>query len=165
MANNVQDAFLTEEIHATDDFKEYEIVFMNVDVPMNQPQSGKKRKQSVEESSSPQKSIKITIRQQKLVERKRDDYDSKDRLDPGSHKGNLENVDDDDDKDKEKVDKEEGGEMGSLETRTEKMQTPIPTPPRSPRKILSSDKNITQELTDIVPLLTITTSKTPHSKQ
>ncbi|GJY42253.1 hypothetical protein Tco_0429523 [Tanacetum coccineum] len=31
-------AFLTEEIHATDDFKEYETVFMNVDVTMNQPQ-------------------------------------------------------------------------------------------------------------------------------
>ncbi|GJR88002.1 hypothetical protein Tco_0212013 [Tanacetum coccineum] len=34
----VDKAFLTEEIHATDDFKEYETVFMNVDVPMNQPQ-------------------------------------------------------------------------------------------------------------------------------
>ncbi|GJY49414.1 hypothetical protein Tco_0439370 [Tanacetum coccineum] len=34
----IPDAFLTEEIHATDDFKEYETVFMNVDVPMNQPQ-------------------------------------------------------------------------------------------------------------------------------
>nr|GEZ08207.1 hypothetical protein [Tanacetum cinerariifolium] len=42
---------------------------------------------------------------------------------------------------------EEGGEMGSLETRTEEMQAPIPTPPRSPRTILSLDKNITQELT------------------
>nr|GEV25074.1 hypothetical protein [Tanacetum cinerariifolium] len=31
-------AFLTEEIHATNDFKEYEMVFMTVDVPMNQPQ-------------------------------------------------------------------------------------------------------------------------------
>ncbi|GJV16946.1 hypothetical protein Tco_1362269 [Tanacetum coccineum] len=34
----IPDAFLTEEIRATDDFKEYETVFMNVDVPMNQPQ-------------------------------------------------------------------------------------------------------------------------------
>ncbi|GJZ64407.1 hypothetical protein Tco_0620828 [Tanacetum coccineum] len=47
-----------------------------------------------------------------------------------------------------KEDEEEGGEMGSLETRTEEMQTPIPTKLRSPRTILSSDKNITQELTD-----------------
>ncbi|GJW13609.1 hypothetical protein Tco_0017742 [Tanacetum coccineum] len=34
----ISDAFLTEEIHATDDFKEYEMVFMNVVVPKNQPQ-------------------------------------------------------------------------------------------------------------------------------
>ncbi|GJV65458.1 hypothetical protein Tco_1476286 [Tanacetum coccineum] len=34
----IPDAFLTEEIRATDDFKEYETVFMNVDVPINQPQ-------------------------------------------------------------------------------------------------------------------------------
>nr|GEW77612.1 hypothetical protein [Tanacetum cinerariifolium] len=32
----IPDAFLTKEIRATDDFKEYEMVFMNVDVPMNQ---------------------------------------------------------------------------------------------------------------------------------
>nr|GFA89068.1 hypothetical protein [Tanacetum cinerariifolium] len=37
---------------------------------------------------------------------------------------------------------------GSLEIRTEKMQTPIPSPPRSPRKYLSSDKAIDQELTN-----------------
>ncbi|GKE50401.1 hypothetical protein Tco_1481659 [Tanacetum coccineum] len=180
------------EIRATDDFKEYETVFMNVDVLMNQPQpvvstqgthrstprahrtptltaspQGKKRKQSVGESSSPQKSLKITIRQKKVVEEEKDDDDSEYRLELGSHKENSEYVDDDDDDDKdaEKVDEEEGGEMGSLETRTEEMQTPIPTKPRSPRTILSSDKNITQELTDIVPLLTTTTSKTPHSKR
>ncbi|GJT51871.1 hypothetical protein Tco_0978028, partial [Tanacetum coccineum] len=54
----------------------------------------------------------------------------------------------------------EGGEMGSLETRIEETQTTIPTPPRSPRTILSSDKNITQELTDTVPLPT--TLHTPN---
>ncbi|GKD30862.1 hypothetical protein Tco_1241640, partial [Tanacetum coccineum] len=151
----------------TDDFKEYETVFMNVDDLMNQPQpvvstqgthrstprahrtptltaspQGKKRKHSARESSSPQKSLKIIIRQQKVVE------------------GNK----DDDDKYDEKVDEEEGRDMGSLETRTEKMQTPIPTPPRSPRTILSLDKNITQELTETVPLPTTTTSNTSHSK-
>ncbi|GJR75918.1 hypothetical protein Tco_0088283 [Tanacetum coccineum] len=108
----------------------------------------KKKKQSARESSSPQKSLKITIRQQKVVEGYKDDDDSEDRLEPESHKDKPEFVDDDDDKVDEKVVEEEGGEMGSLETRIEKMQTPIPTPPRSPRKILSSDKNITQELTE-----------------
>ncbi|GJS24121.1 hypothetical protein Tco_0452753 [Tanacetum coccineum] len=83
----ILDAFLTEEIHATDDFKEYEMVFMNVDVLMNQPQpvvstqgthrstprahmtpnltaspQGKKRKQIVGESSSPRKTHKITFK-------------------------------------------------------------------------------------------------------
>nr|GEW26847.1 uncharacterized mitochondrial protein AtMg00810-like [Tanacetum cinerariifolium] len=83
----ILDAFLTMEIRATDDFKEYETVFMNVDVPMNQPQpvvstqrthrstprahrtptltsspKGKKRKQSAREASSPRQSYKITIK-------------------------------------------------------------------------------------------------------
>ncbi|GKC31975.1 hypothetical protein Tco_1039269 [Tanacetum coccineum] len=78
------------EIRATDDFKKYEKVFMNVDVPMNQPQlvvstqgthrsiprayrtptlttspQGKKRKQSAEESSSLRNIHKITIKKRK----------------------------------------------------------------------------------------------------
>ncbi|GKF18217.1 hypothetical protein Tco_0063135 [Tanacetum coccineum] len=39
------------------------------------------------------------------------------------------------------------------------MQTTIPTPLSSPRKILSSDKKTSQELTDIVSNPTTTTSK------
>ncbi|GKG62495.1 hypothetical protein Tco_0634268, partial [Tanacetum coccineum] len=73
--------------------------------------------------------------------------------------------DDDDDDDEEKVDEKKDADMDSLETRTEEMQIPIPTAPRSPRIILSSDKNITHKLTDIVPLLIVTTSKTQHSKR
>ncbi|GKG19264.1 hypothetical protein Tco_0376363, partial [Tanacetum coccineum] len=34
----ISDAFLTTEVRETDDFKEYETVFMKVVVPMNQPQ-------------------------------------------------------------------------------------------------------------------------------
>ncbi|GKE89494.1 hypothetical protein Tco_1566969, partial [Tanacetum coccineum] len=34
----IPDAFLTDEIRATDDYKEYETVFVRVYVPMNQPQ-------------------------------------------------------------------------------------------------------------------------------
>ncbi|GJW15103.1 hypothetical protein Tco_0019236 [Tanacetum coccineum] len=229
----IPDAFLTKEICATDDFNEYETVFMNIDVPMNQPQPvvstqgmhrstprahrtptltastyGKKRKQTAGESSSLRKSHKITIRKkkqsttpipppaqeniakvqekldeeeiEKMVEGDKDEElyasefadsmlnddfdDSGTRLEPGSHKENPEHVDDDDDDD-EKVDETKDAEMGSLETRTEEMQTPIPTPPRSPRIILSSDKNTTQELTDAVPLPTVTTSKDPKSKR
>nr|GEW84027.1 hypothetical protein [Tanacetum cinerariifolium] len=88
-----------EEIQATDDFKEYEMVFMKVDVLMNQP---RKRKQSAKESISPHKSLKITIRQQKVVEGNKDDDDFENRLEPGSHKDNPKHVDDNDDKDDEK---------------------------------------------------------------
>ncbi|GJU84043.1 hypothetical protein Tco_1291589 [Tanacetum coccineum] len=191
----IQDEFLTKEISVVDDFKKYKTVFMNVDVLMNQSQpvvstqgthmitprayrtpilttaspQEKKRKQSVGETSSLKKSLKITIRQKQVDEGEKynqsyDDVDdSDDRLEPESHKKNPEHVDDDDDKDK--VDEKKDDEMGSLKTRTEEIQTLIPTPTRSPRTILSSDKNITQELTDTVSLPTATTSKDPHSKR
>ncbi|GJS25283.1 retrovirus-related pol polyprotein from transposon TNT 1-94 [Tanacetum coccineum] len=94
----------------------------------------------------------------KVVEGEKDDDESDDRLEPGSYKENLKYVDDD--YDEEKAAEKKDADMGCLETRTEEMQTAIPTPPRSPRTILSSNKNITQELTDIVTLLTATTSKT-----
>ncbi|GJW02749.1 hypothetical protein Tco_1561605 [Tanacetum coccineum] len=151
----ILEKFLTEEIRATNDYKDYETVFVNVVVPMNQPQlviftqgthrstprahrtptlttaspQGKKRKQSVDEGEKDAQSYDDV-----------DDFDN--RLKPESHKENPEYVDDDNDKEDEKVDEKEGNETGSLEIRTEKMQTPIPTTPRSPRINLSSDKNI-----------------------
>ncbi|GKA38703.1 hypothetical protein Tco_0731254 [Tanacetum coccineum] len=120
------------------------------------PQETKKRKQAAGESSSPRKSLKITIKQKQLVEK--DDDDSEDRIEPGSHKDNPEVVDDDDDNEREK----KGDELGSLEVRNEETQTTIPTPLSSPRKILSSDKKTFQELTDIVSNPTTSTSK--HSQ-
>ncbi|GJZ34269.1 hypothetical protein Tco_0580086, partial [Tanacetum coccineum] len=90
----ILDAFLTNEIHATDDYKEYE--------------TGKKRKKSVGESNSPQKSLKITIRQKLVSKGEKDEQsyevvdDSDNRLELGSHKENPEHVDDDDDKEEEK---------------------------------------------------------------
>ncbi|GJZ26425.1 hypothetical protein Tco_0570678 [Tanacetum coccineum] len=126
---------------------------------------GKKRKQIAGESSTPQKSLKITIRQQKVVDQEKDDDDSENRLEPRSHKDYLETIDDDADNYVEKVDKEERGEMGSLETRTGETQTTIPTPHRYPKTLLSLDKNISQELTNTEPLPTTTTSITSHSKR
>ncbi|GJR79114.1 hypothetical protein Tco_0149899 [Tanacetum coccineum] len=152
----ILDEFLTEEIRVTDDFKEYETVFVGVDVPMNQPQP-------VVSTQGTHRSTPRAHRTPTVIKGEKDDDDSEDRLVLRSHKENPEHVDDDDDE--EKVDEKKDAKMGSLETRTEEMQTPIPTPPRSPRKILSSDKNITQELTDIVSLPTATTSKTSHSKR
>ncbi|GKB77125.1 hypothetical protein Tco_0944020 [Tanacetum coccineum] len=53
---------------------------------------------------------------------------------------------------------------GSMETRNEQMQTPIPTPNRSPRKDLSSDKTILEELTAPVSPTTTTTSKSKSKR-
>ncbi|GJY00251.1 hypothetical protein Tco_0357269, partial [Tanacetum coccineum] len=157
----ILDAFLTAEIRETNDFKEYETVFMKVNVPMNQPQpvvstqgmhritpsthrsptvsasppKTKKRKQIARESSSPRKSLKITIKQKQIVDK--DNDDSKDRIEPGS----------------------------SLEIRNEETQTTIPTPLSSPQKILSSDKETFQKLKDIVSNPTTTTSKYSQVKK
>ncbi|GJR49386.1 hypothetical protein Tco_1399907 [Tanacetum coccineum] len=184
----IPDAFLTDEIHSTTDYTEYETVFVKVVVLMNQPQpvvstqgthritpsthrtptltnaspQGKKRKQSARETSSPIKSLKVTIKQKQVVKGGKDEEsyaskfaasmlhddvdDSGNRLESGSHKENPEHDDDDDENEKDKKDekKDDVGthEMGSLENRTEKMQTPIPTTPRSPRINLSLDKTI-----------------------
>ncbi|GKB02292.1 hypothetical protein Tco_0830381 [Tanacetum coccineum] len=77
------------------------------------PLEKKKRKQTAGESSSPRKSLKITIKQKQIVEK--DDDDSEDRIEPGSHKDNLEFVVDDDDKAEEK----HSDDIGSLEIRNE----------------------------------------------
>ncbi|GJV31807.1 hypothetical protein Tco_1392207 [Tanacetum coccineum] len=123
----IPNAFLTNEIRAIEDYKEYETVFVNVVVLINQPQ--------------PVVSTQGTHR---------------------SHKKHPEVVVDDDNNKEEKKDEMEGNEVGSLDTRTEKMQTLNPITPRSPRINLSSDKNIAQELTDTISLSTPTTSKDSH---
>ncbi|GKC81035.1 hypothetical protein Tco_1136752, partial [Tanacetum coccineum] len=56
-AKLIPNAFLTKEIRATDDIKEYEMVFMNVDVPLNQPQPS-----SGEEEEANCWRIKFTIK-------------------------------------------------------------------------------------------------------
>ncbi|GJS31632.1 ribonuclease H-like domain-containing protein [Tanacetum coccineum] len=115
---------IDEDYHSIKDVipLEYETVFVGVDVLMNQPQpiistqgthrsthrahrtptvstaspQGKKRKQIIGESSSPPKSLKITIRQKQVIKGEKDDDDSKDMLEPRSHKENPEHVDDND---------------------------------------------------------------------
>ncbi|GKA16885.1 hypothetical protein Tco_0696722 [Tanacetum coccineum] len=108
-----------------------------------------------------------------------DDDNSGTRIEPKSHKENPKNVDDDDDEnDKEKKDEGnrddaedkdnddhsdhtlvESKEIGSIETRKEKMQTPILSPTRCPRTNLSSDKTLSQELTESVSPSTAKSSK------
>nr|GEU73450.1 hypothetical protein [Tanacetum cinerariifolium] len=135
----IPDAFLIDKIHATDDYKEEE------------------EEKTARDTSSLLKSLKVTMKQKQVVEGERDeesyadnivasmlhdddDFDTK--IEPESHKEHPELVDDDDDNEEEKRDKKKYDEMGSLEIRTDKMQTSILTPPRSPRIILSLDKNI-----------------------
>ncbi|GJV16736.1 hypothetical protein Tco_1362059 [Tanacetum coccineum] len=82
------------------------------------------------------------------------DEDSGDMLEPGSHKENPKKNDDDVEKKDYKKDADDDDHTnhalirtqvpGSLEIRTQKMHTPIPSPPRSPRINLSSDKAIDQ---------------------
>ncbi|GJW34775.1 hypothetical protein Tco_0057695, partial [Tanacetum coccineum] len=100
-----------------------------------------KRKQTVGESSSPKKSLKITIKQNQLF--KKDDDDSEDRIEPGSHKDNPEVVvDDDDDNEREKKD----DEMGGLEIRNKETQTTIPTPLRALRRMCRRQGYMIQDM-------------------
>ncbi|GJS63759.1 hypothetical protein Tco_0678323 [Tanacetum coccineum] len=111
-----------------------------------------------------------------------DEEDSGTRLEPGSHKVNPEILDDDDNddamekKDDNKDDNDDDDNddhddyafiknkrTGSSETRTKKMQTPIPLPHRSLRINLPSNKGVTQELTVFVSP-TPATSSQDHSK-
>ncbi|GKD29453.1 hypothetical protein Tco_1240231 [Tanacetum coccineum] len=275
--------FLSDDIRATMECKEYEKVFVRIDIPTIQPQSvestqgtnrtpratrtptptaevvQKKRKSKAvaRESSTPRKSLKVTIKQKKpsttsipppsddrerdeiaeatilsLTKHKtalaaeaqenvakvqekileediekmvdgededsyasafadsvfQDEEDTRTRIEPGSHKENPKVVDDDDvddnvdkekkdddvndDVEKEKKDEEKDDDdknddkvSGSLETRNEQTQTPIPSPPRSPRNDLSSDKTLSEELTANVSPTPDTTSKDPSMSQ
>ncbi|GJY18505.1 hypothetical protein Tco_0389996 [Tanacetum coccineum] len=140
----ILNSFLTDEIHTTDDYNKYEMVFVLVEVPKIQPQpvistqgthrttpsayrsptltttspQRKKGKQVFRDTSSPRKSLKVTIKQKHVVEGEKDDksyarkfaasmfYDDVDdynnTLEPGSHKENPEVIDDDDVNDDEK---------------------------------------------------------------
>nr|GEW68329.1 hypothetical protein [Tanacetum cinerariifolium] len=84
----ITNTFLTKEIHATDDFKESTPRAHRTPTLTASPQ-GKKRKQNVIDSSSPQNSLKITVRQQKVVEGNKDDDDSEDRLDLSTNQNML----------------------------------------------------------------------------
>ncbi|GKA04009.1 hypothetical protein Tco_0676790, partial [Tanacetum coccineum] len=121
----IPDEFLTEEIRATDDYKEYEMVFVGIDVLMNQPQSvvstqgthmsiPRAHKTPTLTTASPQgKKRKKSADKSDKYEQSYDDADeSDDRLELGSHKENPKHVDDDDDK--EKVDEKKDDEIGVL---------------------------------------------------
>ncbi|GKD17943.1 hypothetical protein Tco_1207101 [Tanacetum coccineum] len=129
----ILDAFLTDEIREIDDFKDYEVVFLKVVVPMEQPQL-------VVSTQGTNRGIPRALRSPTISTSPQEKKKRKQK--PESHKENPEVVDDDDDNEKEKVEEKKDDEMGSLEFRTEKTQTTISTPPSSPRKNLPSNKKI-----------------------
>ncbi|GJW62243.1 hypothetical protein Tco_0111578 [Tanacetum coccineum] len=147
------------EIRATNDYKEYETVFVNVVVLMNQPQSVVSTQRTYRSTPRAHRTPTLTTaspqgkRRGEKKSNGRDKFttkitESNYQTEAGgrSHKEHPKVVDDDNKE--EKKDEKEDNEIGSLEIRTEKMQTQIPIIPRSPRINLSSDKNIAQELTD-----------------
>ncbi|GJW68717.1 hypothetical protein Tco_0123141 [Tanacetum coccineum] len=103
--------------------------------------------------------------------------DSDTRIESDSHKDKPKNIDDDDENKDDKKDDDDDNydddqtdralirtqRTGSLEIRNENMQTPIPSPPRAPRKDLSSNKDITQEIMVCISP-TPATSSQDHSK-
>ncbi|GJZ43520.1 hypothetical protein Tco_0590775 [Tanacetum coccineum] len=132
--------------------------------------------------------MKVTIKRKQVGEGEKDeelyasefsnsmfnnDDDSGTKIEPESHKENPEVVDDNEVKDNADYTNHSlvgTYATGSMETRNEQMQTPIPTPNRSHRKDLSSGKTISEELTapestDTVSLSTATTSKYPQKER
>ncbi|GJU90584.1 retrovirus-related pol polyprotein from transposon TNT 1-94 [Tanacetum coccineum] len=207
----IPNKFITDDIHATEEYKEYMKVFIRVDVltiqsqlvestqgpHMTTPSAHRERDEIAEATllslalhktaiaAKAQENVSKKLEEEeiaKMVEGDEDeeslasefadsmlnDDDSGTRIEPGSHKEHPETVDDDktekekkdDETNDEKAnDDEKKDETGSMETRKEKIQTLIPSPTRSPRKNLSSDKTLSQELTEIVSPSKPTTSK------
>nr|GEZ93897.1 L10-interacting MYB domain-containing protein-like [Tanacetum cinerariifolium] len=160
----------TGEIRVTDDFKEYETVFMNVDVLINQAQSvvstqgmhrstprahrtptltaspqGKRGKQIIGESSSPRKTYKITIKRKKKEETKAE-----------SHKENSKNVNDDDEEiEKKKKDEEIEKEKKDEEIEKEKKDDNV----EKTDKVVKEKDIVDDVMGSTVSPITTTTSK------
>ncbi|GKA95458.1 hypothetical protein Tco_0817496 [Tanacetum coccineum] len=110
-----------------------------------------------------------------------DEEDFGDKIEPGSHKDKPETIDDDEEEEEKKKDDKKDDDddddnddhddhalirnrrTGSSKIRNAKMQLPIPSLPRSPRRDLYSNMDTTQELTVSVSP-TPATSTQDHSK-
>ncbi|GJV81365.1 hypothetical protein Tco_1517235 [Tanacetum coccineum] len=178
-------ALLTAKIKETDDFKEYETVFMMVDVLMNKPQSvvstqgtnrntpraprtptvsaspreSKKRKQTAEESKSYASAFADTVLND-------NDDETGSKLEPRSHKEHPEHVSDDDEikkKDEEVEKKKEVVEIvkeTNVDDTSAKKNKEVVT---EKEVVAISDKTISEEFTDTVTPTTATSSKTPST--
>nr|GEX97189.1 hypothetical protein [Tanacetum cinerariifolium] len=161
----ISDVLLTVEIGDTDDFKEYETVFMNVD--MNQPQLVVSTQGTHRSTPRAHRTPTLTAIQEKLDEEIEKMVEGdKDEESYASEFAALVLNDDVDDSSTrieptDGVIKEKDVDVvtSSMEFRKKKMQTPIPSPTISPRKVSSSDKTVFEELTATVSPTTATTSK------
>ncbi|GJZ10718.1 hypothetical protein Tco_0545477 [Tanacetum coccineum] len=109
----ILDAFITTKIHATVNIKEYETVFMKVDVLMNQSRPVVSTQGTHRSTPRAHRTPTLTAspqgkKRKQSGERDHDHDNSEDSLEPESHKDNPEHVDDDDDTDDKNVDEEEG---------------------------------------------------------
>nr|GEW00181.1 hypothetical protein [Tanacetum cinerariifolium] len=231
----IPDNLITNVIRDTQEYKDYVEKYRGVDVPMIQPQPVKftqgthrtpratrtpnptdvvqkksKGTPAVGETSSPMKSLKIRVRQQKLVftippppsndqerydihettllslalhktaknaeeqeniatikeKQLEDDVEKiieEDRAE--SHKENPKEIEDDEEENKDdKKDDDDNDDhddhtliktqrTGNSKTRTDKVKTPIPSPLRSPRTNLSSDKDGWGGVTSVVQMM------------
>ncbi|GJX78077.1 hypothetical protein Tco_0324888 [Tanacetum coccineum] len=170
----IPDEFLTKEIRATDDFKEYETVFMKVVVSTNQPQpvvstqgthrstprgnkthiiftaspQGKKRKQSVGESS-------LVAEAQENIAKVQENLDEEEieKMDKAqeSYETSRNITDDDEEIEKEKKDEEIKKEKN--DDNVEKTDEVVK------EKDIFNDATVSEELTATVSPITTTTSK------
>ncbi|GJU16473.1 retrovirus-related pol polyprotein from transposon TNT 1-94 [Tanacetum coccineum] len=166
----ISDALLTMEIRETDDFKEYDTVFMRENIAKVQEKLDEEEIERIVEGEEGEESYASAFADCVF----NDDVDDTGcKIEPGSHKEKLENIDDDvveieketnvdDTSDKlldEVVKEKEVNMSRSQEIRKEQKQTLIPSPIRSPRNVSALDKTISEELTADVSPTTATTSK------
>ncbi|GKE20509.1 hypothetical protein Tco_1432021 [Tanacetum coccineum] len=184
----IPDALLTTKIRETDDFKEYETVFMKsprTPTVSASPQETKKRKQDVGESSSRRITIKRKKQNEeeidKLVDGDDDDEssasafadsvlnddgdDTGSKLEPGSCKEHPEHVSDDDEqKNDEAIEKEKEVVEIVKETNVDDTSAKKHNEVVMEKEVVDmSDKTISDELADTVTPITAISSKTPST--
>ncbi|GKC35647.1 hypothetical protein Tco_1048031 [Tanacetum coccineum] len=144
----ILDEFLMEVIKKTEAYKDYDD-YKGVVIPRTQSSPIVSTQRTHGALSTPR-----TSKPKRTPQKKREKVvgginqeDPNTRLEPKSHKESLKekNDDDDDDNDDDQHNFDaliRKKKKGSLEIKEEEKQTSIPTPPRSPRTNLSSDKEL-----------------------
>ncbi|GJR89229.1 hypothetical protein Tco_0213240 [Tanacetum coccineum] len=149
----VSDAFLTEEICAIDDFKDYKTVFMNVDVLMNQPKSVVSTQGTHRSTPRAHRTPTLIAIQEKIDEEEIEKMVEGEEDEESYASAFADSIFNDDVGDSEKKDEEVVQRLGKSRSRH---QFPHQLDPIG---ISSSDKTVSEELTDTISPTTATTSK------